>query len=350
MRLDVGKPPDPSSTLRARPASPRRLLNVLNSGPTWSRRPASACSPAVRKLSYTPNLRARRLRTRPRDTIVTSPPCRSRSPADARGWLHHGDRGCGCRARVGERHGAGAGAAALQRDAAVHDLHIDGALVVEPLRTMRRLRCCRAVACRSSASGDNREKHAVRRPASLSRSRSAARAFASSNPRARIALIVGAQVRYTHLETERAYRDFARVQRMDAIVRPVDEAGGEAAGDATALELSQPTPSSTRCSSRSTCSRLAPTRRWPNRAAPCRAISSSPPATTASTRANANPPLDRGQPPSRRRCSARRRASVRAHRRSHRAQVCGRPTRHAGATRFVGGSVVKGLVHQRLHT
>ncbi len=53
----------------------------------------------------------------------------------------------------------------------------------------------------------------------------------------RIALIVGAQARYTHLETERAYRDFARAQRMDAIVRPVDEAGGEAAGYATALEL-----------------------------------------------------------------------------------------------------------------
>jgi DNA-binding LacI/PurR family transcriptional regulator len=52
-----------------------------------------------------------------------------------------------------------------------------------------------------------------------------------------IALIVGAQQRHTHLETERAYRDFASAHRMPAIVRRADEAGGEQAGHAAGVDL-----------------------------------------------------------------------------------------------------------------
>jgi DNA-binding LacI/PurR family transcriptional regulator len=193
----------------------------------------------VRKLGYTPNLRARRLRTGRADTIAIFS---SMSFAIAGG-----------RARLGftMEIAAAAAARALENGMAlvlvpplsnarspVHDLHIDGALVVEPLKDDAEISLLQGrgvpTVCIGRQPGNRASSFVDLRPYEVARLLLDHLYEQSAH---RIALIVGAQPRYTHLETERAYRDFARERRMDAIVRQVDETGGEEAGYGTALEL-----------------------------------------------------------------------------------------------------------------
>lgn len=238
MRLDVASRPTIIDVARQARVSPATVSNVLNERTYVEPETRKRVLAAVRKLGYTPNLRARRLRTGRADTIAIFS---SMSFAIAGG-----------RARLGftMEIAAAAAARALENGMAlvlvpplsnerspVHDLHIDGALVVEPLEDDAEIALLQSrgvpVVCVGRQPGKS-TPFVDLRPYEVAH---VLLAHLHEQSARRIALIVGAQVRYTHLETERAYRDFARAQRMDAIVRPVDEAGGEAAGYATALEL-----------------------------------------------------------------------------------------------------------------
>jgi DNA-binding LacI/PurR family transcriptional regulator len=238
MRLDVASRPTIIDVARQARVSPATVSNVLNERTYVEPETRKRVLAAVRKLGYTPNLRARRLRTGRADTIAMFS---SMSFAIAGG-----------RARLGftMEIAAAAAARALENGMAlvlvpplsnerspVHDLHIDGALVVEPLEDDAEIALLQSrgvpVVCVGRQPGKS-TPFVDLRPYEVAH---VLLAHLHEQSARRIALIVGAQVRYTHLETERAYRDFARAQRMDAIVRPVDEAGGEAAGYATALEL-----------------------------------------------------------------------------------------------------------------
>jgi DNA-binding LacI/PurR family transcriptional regulator len=120
----------------------------------------------------------------------------------------------------------------------VHDLHIDGALVVEPPKDDAEIALLQRrgvpIVSIGRQPGTGAPPFVDLRPYEVAH---LLLEHLHQQSARRIALIVGAQPRYTHLETERAYRDFARAQHMDAIVRPVDEAGGEEAGYVTAREL-----------------------------------------------------------------------------------------------------------------
>jgi DNA-binding LacI/PurR family transcriptional regulator len=239
MRLDVASRPTIIDVARQARVSPATVSNVLNERTYVEPETRKRVLAAVRKLGYTPNLRARRLRTGRADTIAIFS---SMSFAIAGG-----------RARLGftMEIAAAAAARALENGMAlvlvpplsnerspVHDLHIDGALVVEPLEDDAEIALLQSrgvpVVCIGRQPGHSTPPFVDLRPYEVAH---VLLAHLYEQSARRIALIVGAQARYTHLETERAYQDFARAQRMDAIVRPVDEAGGEAAGYATALEL-----------------------------------------------------------------------------------------------------------------
>jgi DNA-binding LacI/PurR family transcriptional regulator len=218
--------------------SPATVSNVLNERPNVDGATRKRVLAAVRKLGYTPNLRARRLRTGRADTIAIFS---SMSFAVAGG-----------RARLGftMEIAAAAAARALENGIAlvlvpplssgrspVHDLHIDGALVVEPLQDDPEIALLRTRGVPVVSIG--RQPGRAPTPFVDLRPYEVARILVEhlAGSAQRIALIAGAQRRYTHIETERAYRDFAAARRMPAVVRLLDEAGGEAAGYAAAREL-----------------------------------------------------------------------------------------------------------------
>jgi DNA-binding LacI/PurR family transcriptional regulator len=238
-RMDVATRPTIIDVARLARVSPATVSNVLNERQNVDADTRKRVLAAVGKLGYTPNLRARRLRTGRADTIAIFS---SMSFAIAGG-----------RARLGftMEIAAAAAARALENGIAlvlvpplsaerspVHDLHIDGALVVEPLQDDREIALLKArgvpIVCIGREPGTSAAPFVDLRPYDVAR---LLIEHLHQQSARKIALIVGAQQRFTHIETARAYRDFAQAHDMDAIVRPVDEAGGELAGYASAREL-----------------------------------------------------------------------------------------------------------------
>ena len=219
--------------------SPATVSNALNGRTNVDEATRKRVLAAVQKLGYTPNLRARRLRTGRADTIAIFS---SMSFAVAGG-----------RARLGFTMEIAAAAAsrALESGIAlvlvpplatggspIHDLHIDGAIVVEPLQddpeiallTQRGI----PVVSIGRQPGNAPVPFVDIRPYDVA---DLLIRHLHQRSNGKIGLIVGAQPRYTHLETERAYRDFARAHKMRPIVRQVDEARGEQGGHDAAVEL-----------------------------------------------------------------------------------------------------------------
>ena len=219
--------------------SPATVSNALNERPNVDQETRKRVLAAVRKLGYTPNLRARRLRTGRADTIAIFS---SMSLAIAGG-----------RARLGFTMEIAAAAAvrALESgialvlvppspngQSAFRDLHIDGALIVEPMKGDPEIAFLQQRGVPVVSIGRYPDNEAVPHvDVSPYQVAKLLTEHLYGQTARNIALIVGAQQRYSHLETERAYRDFASAHGMRAIVRRADEAGGENAGHAAAVGL-----------------------------------------------------------------------------------------------------------------
>jgi DNA-binding LacI/PurR family transcriptional regulator len=219
--------------------SPATVSNALNERPNVDQETRKRVLAAVEKLGYTPNLRARRLRTGRADTIAIFS---SMSMAIAGG-----------RARLGFTMEIAAAAAVRALESGIAlvlvppstsgrpafgDLHIDGALIVEPMKGDLEFALLQHRGVPIVSIGQYPGKEVV--PYVDLNPYQVAKLLTEHLYRQKahnIALIVGAQQRHTHLETERAYRDFASAHRMRAIVRRADEAGGEQAGYAAAVDL-----------------------------------------------------------------------------------------------------------------
>jgi DNA-binding LacI/PurR family transcriptional regulator len=219
--------------------SPATVSNALNDRPYVNEGTKQRVRAAVAKLGYTPNLRARRFRTGRADTIAIF----SSMPIAVAGG----------RARLGFTMEVAAAAAerALKKEMALilvpplnngrspfHDLHIDGALVVEPLQDDPDIALLQSRGVPVVSIGRQAEKSSV--PfVDIHQYESASLLLGHLYEQSarNIALITGGQPRYTHLQTELAYRDFARKRGLRAIVRHVDEGGGEKAAYQTALAL-----------------------------------------------------------------------------------------------------------------
>lgn len=194
---------------------------------------------AARALGYVPNLRAQRLRTGRADTIAIF----SSMPFAIAGG----------RARMGflMEVAAAAAAQALQSGIALilvpplekarpplDELHIDGALVIEPLADDPDVAALQRRGVPVVAIGRPTQAHDI--PFVDLRSYEATRLLLDhlrQQSARRIALVIGQQERNSYVEAERAYRDFAARFKMRPVIARADELGGEAAGEAAALDL-----------------------------------------------------------------------------------------------------------------
>lgn len=194
---------------------------------------------AVRAVGYTLNLRARNLRTGRADTIAIF----SSMPVAVAGG----------RARMGFAMEIAASAAsrALEKGFALilvpplvngpspfHDMHLDGALVIEPQSDDPDIALLLGRGVPVVSIGRQLGRDVV--PFVDLQPYATARLLIEHlcrTPDDRIALIVGAQPRHTHQQTEQAYRDAARARGQRAIVRRIDEAGGAETAHAITRQL-----------------------------------------------------------------------------------------------------------------
>ena len=219
--------------------SPATVSNALTGRRPVDPGTGKRVAEAAMRLGYTPNLRARQLRTGRADTIAIF----SSMPSSIAGG----------RSRMGfllEIAGAAA-AKSLQRGIALmlvppmeigwespRDFHIDGAIVVEPLADDVEVAALRNrnvavvtigrqpgsrdipfVDLQSSATTNTILKHLVDQSAR------------------NIALIIGAEQRNSYLEAQQTYQAFARRHRMRPEIIKIEEAGGEAAAQAATDDL-----------------------------------------------------------------------------------------------------------------
>lgn len=227
---------------RVAKVSPATVSNTLNNRVNVDSATRKRVLAAVRKLGYTPNLRARRLRTGRADTIALLSPM-TFAIASGPGRL-------GFMMEIA----VAAAASALEKGVALvlvpplhngptplHDLHFDGAIVVEPLENDPEVAMLQARGVTVVSIGRQLGKGAVpfvdMQPYEFS---STAIRHLHQQASSKIGLVVGAQPRFTHRQAELAYRDFMQAHRSKASVRRVDETqGAEGAYEATKTLLSQ---------------------------------------------------------------------------------------------------------------
>ena len=209
--------------------SPATVSNVLNHRQNVEEATRAKVLAAVRKLDYIPNLRARRLRTGSADTIAVF----SSTPFAIAGG----------RARLGYTMEIAAAAASCAMESGIalvlippvphgqspfRDLHIDGALVAEPLQdepdVALLLQRGVPVVSIGRQPGNMPVPYVDLQPYKTAELLIDHLAAASTRT---VGLIVGAQPRFVHLETQRAYRDFARAKKMQPIIKAVDEESGD---------------------------------------------------------------------------------------------------------------------------
>jgi DNA-binding LacI/PurR family transcriptional regulator len=224
---------------RAAGVSVATVSNALNGRPSVDPATRERVKAIALGLGYSPNLRARRLRTGRADTIALFS---SMSFAIAGG-----------RARMGFMMQVAAAAAvqALNSGLALvlvppleskgpplDNLQIDGALVIEPVADDPGVRLLKSRGIPVVAIG--RQLGADDTPYVDIRSHDAAMLMLEhlrAQSARRIALMIGSQARTSYSETERAYRDFAATQGMMPLICRLDEDGGEQAARAAALSL-----------------------------------------------------------------------------------------------------------------
>ena len=289
IRLDAASRPTIIDVARQARVSPATVSNVLNERTYVEPETRKRVLAAVRKLGYTPNLRARRLRTGRADTIAIFS---SMSFAVAGG-----------RARLGftMEIAAAAAARALENGMAlvlvpplskerspVYDLHIDGALVVEPLEDDAEIALLQSrgvpIVCIGRQPGKGAPPFVDLRPYEVAR---LLLDHLYEQSTRHIALIVGAQPRYTHIETSAPIGTLRATNTWTRSCGRWTKRAVKTRAMRRRSNYSTRTLRSMHCSCRSTYSLSAPARQSPNSAAGCRATSSSPPAMTEFTRASA---------------------------------------------------------------
>ncbi len=225
--------------------SPATVSNALNGRRYVDADTREKVKATARRLGYTPNLRARRLRTGSADTValLSSMPFAVSAGPSRLGFLME--------------IAAVAAATALENELAlvlvpplehkrlpIDDLPIDGALVIEPTEddpTTARLRdrglAVVSIGRQGGAKGvvpfvDLHSAHTARLLLDHLHAQAARR----------IALLIGAQSRNSYQETEAAYREFARRNKMRPTIVRIDESGGEDAAHAATLHLLEEQP------------------------------------------------------------------------------------------------------------
>lgn len=227
---------------RAARVSPATVSNTLNNRPNVDDATRKRVLAAVRKLGYTPNLRARRLRTGRADTIALF--------SSMTFALASGPGRLGFMMEVA----ATAAACALEKGVALvlvpplnsghtpfRDLHLDGAIVSEPLENDPEITLLLSRGVTVVSIG-RQLGHTVVPFVDVQPYEASCTAIKHLYERSsgKLGLIVGAQPRFTHRQAEQAYRDFMRVHRGNAVMQRVDEAAGsDGAYEATKTMLSQ---------------------------------------------------------------------------------------------------------------
>jgi DNA-binding LacI/PurR family transcriptional regulator len=215
------------------------VSNALTGRRTVTPGTSAQVKAAARDLGYVPNLRAQRLRTGGADTIAIF----SSMPFAIAGG----------RARLGflMEVAAAAAAQALQSGVALvlippleksrpplDELHIDGALVIEPVAHDAEVALLKKRGIPVVAIG--RQAEAADVPFVDLRSYEATRLLLDhlrEQSVRQIALLIGRQHRNSYAEAERAYRDFAETYAMPAVIGRADELGGETAGREATVTL-----------------------------------------------------------------------------------------------------------------
>jgi DNA-binding LacI/PurR family transcriptional regulator len=220
--------------------SPATVSNALNNRPYVDADTRKKVKAAADKLGYTPNLRARRLRTGRADTIAifSSMPFAVAAAGRARlGYLMEV--------------AASAAAKALQSGIALilvppleesrpplDDLHIDGALVVEPVADDPDVARLRSRGIPVVSIGRQPGKHDF--PFVDIRSYDAASLLLNhlhEQSARHVGLVLGMRATNTFQETKRAYADFTKARRTLPVVARVDENEGENGAYTSTLAL-----------------------------------------------------------------------------------------------------------------
>jgi DNA-binding LacI/PurR family transcriptional regulator len=230
---------------RAARVSPATVSNVLNDSARVDAKTRARVTAVVKRLGYTPDLRARRLRTGQVTTlaIVSSMPFAVASGPSRLGFLMEV--------------AAAAATVALQKGVALvlvppaeftrtplDNLDVNGVLVVEPLEQdpeVERLRA-RGLAVVTIGRQPN-DGHDL--PAVDLHSTHTARLLLDhlwAQGARRIALVVGSQRRNSYRETERVYAAFVRRHKMPARLLRLDETGGEAGARLACRRLLEENP------------------------------------------------------------------------------------------------------------
>ncbi len=219
--------------------SPGTVSNTLNATTFVEPETRARVEDAVRRLGYVPNLRARRLRMRRADTIAIIP---GMSLA-----VSGGSAKLGFTLEIA----ASAAQRAMESNMAlvlvppsfpaggsIADLHMDGALIIEPLMDDPNVALLEHLGIPVVSIGRQSEQSALPY-VDLRQYESAGilvRHLMERGSR-RMALVVGAQLRFTHAQTEAAYREIMRENGREEIVRHVDEGGGDKLAETVVSDL-----------------------------------------------------------------------------------------------------------------
>lgn len=219
--------------------SPGTVSNTLNATTFVEPETKARVEEAVKRLGYVPNLRARRLRMRRADTIAIIP---GMSLA-----VSGGSAKLGFTLEIA----ASAAQRAMESNMALvlvppsfppggslADLHMDGALIIEPLMNDPNVTLLEQLGIPVVSIGRQSEQSTLPY-VDLRQYQSAATLVRHLMERGsrRLALVVGAQARFTHTQTEAAYRDIMRQYGQEEIVQHVDEGGGETLAEAIVGDL-----------------------------------------------------------------------------------------------------------------
>ncbi|MCK8787133.1 substrate-binding domain-containing protein [Roseomonas sp. NAR14] len=224
---------------RAAGVSPATVSNALNDRRYVDAGTRESVREAARRLGYTPNLRAQRLRTGQADSIalLSAMPFAVAAGPSRLGFLME-------IAAVTATLAIERGLALVlvppldQPGPALQRLGIDGALVLEPLADDPNVAHLRArgvpvVTIGRQPGAENLAHVDLRSGETATLLLDHLRAAGAR----RTGLLIGGQPRNSYVETEAAYREFAACHGMPALVRRADEREGEAAGEAMAAAM-----------------------------------------------------------------------------------------------------------------
>lgn len=232
-RPSSARKPTITDVAQAAGVSPATVSNALNGRRYVDATTRETVKAAARRLGYTPNLRAQRLRTGQADTIalLSSMPFAVAAGPSRLGFLME--------------IAAAAAAVAIENGLALvlvppletarpvlERLGVDGALVLEPMTddpnvAHLRDRGVPVVTIGRQAGAGHALPYVDLRSAATTQ---LLLDHLSEQGSRRIALLIGAQARNSYQETESVYRAFAQAHAIPPLIRRLDERGGEEGG------------------------------------------------------------------------------------------------------------------------